>query len=154
MRREDAARVNIDLKLAASGWDVQDYPNLDLSCPYVAVREFPLKTGFGTADYLLYVHRRAVGVVEAKHEGATLTGVEVQTEKYSQGLPDNLVAICKPLPCVYQSTGVETRYTNTLDPEPVSRDVFSFLRPETIAAALGIKDGSGALAVHEPGAPY
>ena len=51
----------------------------------VAVREFPLKTGY--ADYLLFVDRRAIGAVEAKAEGATLTGVEAQSEKYSVGLP-------------------------------------------------------------------
>jgi type I restriction enzyme R subunit len=37
------------------------------------------------------------------------------------------------LPFAYQSTGVETRFTNTLDPDPTSRDVFSFHRPETLA---------------------
>src|SRR5205807_9656262 len=41
-----------------------------------------------------------------------------------------------PLPFVYQSTGTETRFTNTLDPEPTSRDVFWFHRPETLAAWL------------------
>ena len=30
----------------------------------------------------------AAGVVEAKKEGETLTGVEIQTEKYSEGVPD------------------------------------------------------------------
>jgi type I restriction enzyme R subunit len=34
--------------------------------PGVAVREYPLETGY--ADYLLFVNRRAVGVVEAKLE--------------------------------------------------------------------------------------
>src|ERR1043165_6105714 len=98
MRLEDKAREKIDALLAASGWDVQDYPSLYLSCPAVAVREFPLKSGHGMADYLLYVDRRAVGVVEAKKEGETLTGVEVQTEKYSRGLPDALPAPFRPLP--------------------------------------------------------
>src|ERR1051326_5750255 len=99
MRHEDAARVKIDAQLRASGWEVQDYPDLDLSSPGgIAVREFPLKPGHGAADYLLYVHRCAVGVVEAKKEGGTLTGVEVQTEKYSHGLPESLPAVDRPLP--------------------------------------------------------
>ena len=38
----------------------------------VAIREFPLKTGHGQADYLLYVDGKAAGVVEAKKIGATL----------------------------------------------------------------------------------
>jgi type I site-specific restriction endonuclease len=37
----------------------------------VAIREFPLNTGFGFADYLLYVNGKACGVIEAKKEGAT-----------------------------------------------------------------------------------
>ena len=45
----------------------------------VAVREFPLTTG--EADYLLYADAKAIGVVEAKPEGHTLTGVETQSGK-------------------------------------------------------------------------
>lgn len=37
-----------------------------------------------------------------------------------QGLPDNLPRWHNPLPFSYQSTGVETRFTNGLDPD-VSR---------------------------------
>ena len=92
-----------------------------------------LKPGHGTADYLLYVNRKAVGVVEAKPEGSTLTGVEVQSEKYSAGLPDNLPAYLRPLPFLYESTGAETQFTNGLDPDPRSRLVFSFHTPETLA---------------------
>lgn len=44
----------------------------------------------GEADYLLFVDGSPVGVVEAKKEGDTLTGVELQTTKYSEGVPDNL----------------------------------------------------------------
>jgi len=57
----------------------------------VAIREFPLP-GYGFADYLLYVDGKAVGVIEAKKEGVTLTGVETQSEKYTQGLPAGLPA--------------------------------------------------------------
>ena len=45
----------------------------------VAAREYPLT--WGSADYLLFVDRQAVGVIEAKKEGVTLTGVELQAEK-------------------------------------------------------------------------
>lgn len=41
--------------------------------PGVAVREFPLRSGF--ADYLLLVDRKVPGVVEAKREGTPLSGV-------------------------------------------------------------------------------
>ena len=136
MRYEDKTRTRIDA-LEASGWHIQYQDAIDLTAnPGVAVREFRLKPGHGQADYLLYVNRRAVGVVEAKKEGETLTGVEVQTEKYSRGLPDDLPAARRPLPWLYQSTGVETRFTNALDPHAASRDVFTFHRPETIAECL------------------
>ena len=112
----------------------------------VAVREFPLKAGHGTADYLLYVNQKAAGVVEAKPEGSTLTGVEVQSEKYSTGLPDNLPAYHSPLPFLYESTGAETQFTNRLDPEPRSRLVFSFHSPQTLASWLGMPRKRQALA--------
>ncbi|MEJ7637447.1 MAG: hypothetical protein WKF75_05495, partial [Singulisphaera sp.] len=94
---------------------------------------FPLRQGHGFADYLLYVDGKAAGVVEAKKVGTPLTGVETQTAKYSEGLPDALPSHRRPLPFLYQGTGAETRFTNWLDPEPRSRHVFSFHRPETLA---------------------
>ena len=108
----------------------------------VAVREFPLLRGHGTADYLLYVDGRAAGVVEAKPEGHTLTGVEVQSGKYGAGLPDNLPRYIRPLPFLYESTGSETRFTNGLDPQPRSRIFFSFHTSDTLAEWLGGQEGS------------
>ncbi len=73
----------------------------------VAVREFVLKPPHGRADYLLFVDGEAVGVVEAKKEGETLTGVAWQTAKYVDGLPDELpTAVEGALPFAYESTGV------------------------------------------------
>ena len=92
MTPEEQARVNIDNLLEQAGWSVQNADSINLyASSGVAVREFPLKPSHGTADYLLYVNQKAAGVVEAKPEGSTLTGVEVQSEKYSTGLPDNLL---------------------------------------------------------------
>ncbi len=135
---EAKARVEIDKMLAAAGWIVQDYARANLSAAKgVALREFVLKQPHGRADYLLFVDGEAAGVVEAKKEGETLTGVAWQTAKYVDGIPDDVpTALEGALPFVYQSTGTETRFTNTLDPEPTSRDVFWFHRPETLAAWL------------------
>ena len=103
----------------------------------VAVREFVMKPPHGRADYLLFVDGKAVGVIEAKKEGETLTGVEWQSAKYVDGVPTRSRPRSRaPLPFVYESTGVETRFTNGLDPEPRSREVFSFHRPETLAGWL------------------
>ena len=144
MTPEEQARVNIDSLLKQAGWSVQDADSINLYASRgVAVREFPLKSGHGTADYLLYVNQKAAGVVEAKPEGSTLTGVEVQSEKYSTGLPDNLPAYHSPLPFLYESTGAETQFTNRLDPEPRSRLVFSFHSPQTLATWLGTPEASG-----------
>lgn len=130
---EARAREKIDRLLSESGWKVQSRSELNLHAGSgVAVREFPLEPGHGFADYLLYVDGRAAGVVEAKPEGATLTGVEVQARKYAEGVPARIPAHLRPLPFLYQSTGVETRFTNRLDPEPRSREVFTFHRPETL----------------------
>jgi type I restriction enzyme, R subunit len=82
------------------------------------------------------VEGKAAGVIEAKKEGSTLTGVAVQAEKYSHGMPAALPAWIRPLPFLYQSTGVETRFTNRFDPQPRSRRVFHFHKPETFAEWL------------------
>jgi type I restriction enzyme R subunit len=85
---EAEARKTIDALLTAAGWFVQDVKEANVTAARgVAVREFPLKPGHGSADYLLYVDGVAAGVVEAKKQGETLTGYEIQTEKYSVGLP-------------------------------------------------------------------
>ncbi len=134
---EAQARVDIDKQLVAAGWVVQRHWQMNLGAGRgVAVREFPMAAGHGDADYLLFVDRKAVGVVEAKKKGSTLTGVEWQSAKYTAGLPDNVPALTKPLPFAYESTGVETRFTNAFDPEPASRQVFTFHRPETLVEWL------------------
>jgi type I restriction enzyme R subunit len=131
MKPEDAARVKIDKLLEASGWAVQNYKELNLGSDLgVVVRDFPLKTGF--ADYMLFVDRKAVGVVEAKPEGTTLSGVSEQTEKYLWGLPANYPRVCDPLPFAYESTSVETFFRDLRDPDSRSRRVFAFHRPETL----------------------
>ena len=131
---EQQARAEIDRLLAAAGWAVQDVKAADLHAARgVALREFELNPGFGTADYLLYVDGKACGVIEATKRGATLTGVELQSGKYAQGLPASLPAWRRPLPFVYESTGVETHFTHGLDPAPRARLVFAFHRPETLA---------------------
>ncbi len=66
---------------------------------------------------------KAAGVIEAKKAGTTLTGVEIQSDKYKHGLPDILPAWYRPLPFCYQSTGVETRFTNGFEPERLRQSI-------------------------------
>jgi type I restriction enzyme R subunit len=131
---EQRARVRIDAALDASGWLVQNRDEMNVSAGRgVAVREFKLKQRHGFADYLLFVDDKAVGVLEAKPEGFTLSGVEPQAKKYSEGLPANLDPPVSPLPFLYISNGGSTAFTNLLDPKPKSRRIFQVHRPETIA---------------------
>jgi type I restriction enzyme R subunit len=136
---EQRARAEIDRLLASAGWQVQDVAAAHLGAARgVAIREFPLNPGHGFADYLLYVDGRACGVIEAKKQGATLTGVERQSMRYAQGLPSALPAWRRPLPFAYESTGVETHFTNGLDPRPRARHVFALHRPERLAEWLNL----------------
>ena len=138
MTPEQLARRRIDALLAQCGWAVQDYGHLNLAAAAgVAVREFPLKTGH--ADYLLYVDGSALGVVEAKPEGHTLTGVETQSGKYLDGLPKNLPAHRLPLPFAYEANGADVRFTSALDPDPRSREVFAFHRPEELLRLVNLE---------------
>ena len=79
LKPEESARKKIDEQLAAAGWAVQDVAAMNVhGAQGVAVREFPLVKGYGTADYVLYVDGQVVGVIEAKKEGTPLAGVELQ----------------------------------------------------------------------------
>ena len=119
--------------LELAGWCVQDMKGLDFTASRgVAIREFPLKTGF--ADYMLFVDRQAVGVVEAKKAGTSLSGVDTQSNEYLDGLPSHVQRVGTPLPFAYENTGVETVFRDVRDPEYRSRRVFSFHRPGTLMA--------------------
>jgi type I restriction enzyme, R subunit len=129
---EQLARDNIDALLRQSGWVIQNKNKLNLNDGIgQAVREY--QTDTGPADYILFVDRKPVGVIEAKAEshGHRITAVEDQTAEYAAAklkwVKDN-----KPLPFLYESTGVITRFTDTRDPKPRSREVFTFYRPETL----------------------
>ena len=120
MKPEEKAREVIDSLLEAAGWKLQDYKDLNLGADFgIAVREFPL--GRDAADYLLFVDRKAVGVVEAKPVGTTLGGVTIQSKKYMENIPDYISCFQKPLPISYESTGVETFFRDIRDPESRSR---------------------------------
>ncbi|MGA9450907.1 MAG: type I restriction-modification enzyme R subunit C-terminal domain-containing protein [Verrucomicrobiia bacterium] len=135
MTPEQQARQQIDAQLLASGWLVQDYKALNLSAgPGIAAREVPLTTG--PCDYLLLVNRKPIGIVEAKRkeQGKNLSVAAEQSTRYASSLPEFLAAVTPgKLPFLYESTGVETFFRDERDPDPRSRRVFSFHRPETLA---------------------
>lgn len=86
----------------------------------IAAREY--QTDIGPADYVLFIDKKAVGVIEAKRADLahSITAVEQQTEGYASA---NLkwVANKQPLPFLYVSTGIINRFTDTRDPKPRSR---------------------------------
>ena len=131
MTPEQKSRKQIDRQLEQAGWIVQDYRQMNISAGLgVAVREFPLTTGF--ADYMLYADAKAIGVVEAKPDGFGLIGVSEQSSKYSVGMPKMLPSWEMPLPFAFESTGTECRFTNRKEPDARSRAVFTFHRHEEL----------------------
>jgi type I restriction enzyme R subunit len=132
---EQIARDKIDAMLKAAGWLVQSKKKVNLSAAQgVAVREY--QTDVGPADYVLFVDRKPVGIIEAKREeeGQRLLAAEDQAVSYAKAKLKYLDN--DPLPFVYESTGTVTRFTDYRDPKPRARAVFNFLRPETAVARL------------------
>jgi type I restriction enzyme R subunit len=129
---EDLARSRIDGQLAAAGWIVQSRSDMNLGAGVgVAVRE--LQTKSGPADYALFVGRRLCGVVEAKSEGKTLSGFSDQAERYIHDMPDQLIREDGQVRFEYVASGTEILFRDHHDPDPSSRRVFAFHRPETLA---------------------
>jgi type I restriction enzyme R subunit len=117
----------------------QDKKDLNLfAAQGVACREAVMKSGHGRADYLLYVDKQVVGVIEAKPEGTTLSGIEWQSAMYATGLPPEAqlrsVAIDGRLPFVFEASGTETHLTNSYDPNPQAPHL-QLPQPEALAAS-------------------
>src|SRR5688572_11443111 len=130
---EAKAREKIDALLAQAGWLVQDRDDMNLTAgDAIAVREFKLEKGHGYVDYLLFVDGSALGVVEAKPAGYSLTSVELQAKKYGEGLPASLAAPRKPLPLAIDATDDATVFSNPRDHHPRSRPRVAFHRSETL----------------------
>jgi type I restriction enzyme R subunit len=133
MTPEARARALIDQKLEAAGWVVQDTKQLNLGAATgVAVREYPTDTG--PADYVLFVDREPIGVIEAKRDeaGANLNAHETQTERYANATL-KWRAGKKPLRFLYESTGQIIWFTDGADPAPRARELFHFFQPKTLA---------------------
>ncbi len=127
---EQQARQTIDRMLTNAGWLIQNVKQFNPSAGVgVAVREY--LTDDGPADYVLFVERKPVGVIEAKKEGVILTPVEEQTGKYAQSRL-RWQQQGQSLPFLYESTGVETHFTDLRDPTPRARDLFHFHQPEQL----------------------
>lgn len=129
---EQIARDKIDSLLEQAGWKIQSKNKIDFSAGLgIAVREY--QTDVGPADYVLFVNRKPVGIIEAKREeeGVNLTVVAEQSARYANAKLKYLNN--EPLNYVYETTGTLTHFTDYSDPKPRSRMVFAFHKPETFA---------------------
>jgi len=85
--------------------------------------------------------------------GVRLTSVEEQSEGYANAKL-KWVTNAEPLPFLFESTGQITRFTNARDPNPRSREIFTFHRPETlkawVQAAQSLRTGIAALPALNP----
>jgi type I restriction enzyme R subunit len=128
---EQKARDLIDAQLSLAGWIVQNKSTLNLAAGTgIAVREYPTSTG--PADYVLFVGRKPVGIIEAKRqeEGIHATSVEEEAEDYATAKLKHLNN--DPLPFCYIATGAIIRFYDRRDPKPRAREIFHFHRPETL----------------------
>jgi hypothetical protein len=132
---EDKARSLIDKRLVACGWLIQSKTEMNLGAGLgVAVREF--QTTSGPVDYGLFVGRKLCGVIEAKPEGTTLSGYSEQAARYIADVPKHLVREEGQVRFEYVASGTETLFRDHGDPDPASRRVFTFHRPETLERQL------------------
>lgn len=113
---EQLARDRIDDQLTACGCILQNKNSINLAAGIgIAIREY--QTNAGPADYILFVNKKPVGLIEAKREeeGVRLTMHEEQSTEYATA---KLKYINNDaLPFVYESTGELTRFTDYRDPK-------------------------------------
>lgn len=123
--------MTIDQLLASCGWVVQSKADMNLGAALgVAVREFQM--GAGPVDYGLFVGRRLCGVIEAKADGVTLSGFSEQAAAYIAAAPAHLIREEGQVRFEYVASGTEILFRDHADPDPASRRVFAFHRPETL----------------------
>ena len=136
MTPEEQARRAIDRKLAEAGWLIQNMGQADPTAgPGVAIREFP--TSSGPVDYALFVNREPVGVIEAKRDelGESLTSVEAQSARYANSRLHYIQRDYR-IRFAYEATSRAIHFTDYDDEKYCARRVFSFFRPDTLAALL------------------
>src|SRR5438045_3467463 len=74
--------------------------------------------------------------IEAKPGGATLSGYSEQAARYIADVPKHLVREEGQVRFEYVASGTETLFRDHADPDPTSRRVYTFHRPETLEREL------------------
>jgi type I restriction enzyme R subunit len=132
MSPEEKARIEIDRKLEQAGYAVQDMKDINPTASLgVAVREYP--TNIGEADYVLFIDRVPVGVIEAKatDKGEKLINAAEQSLGYAKGGLKYFID-STPLRFTYEATDILTYFCDLNDINARTRPVFSFHKPETL----------------------
>ncbi|RAX54639.1 hypothetical protein CCY99_02430 [Helicobacter sp. 16-1353] len=142
MTPEQSTRIKIDEMLQNAGFVVQDRAEFNRTASLgVAVREFAMRDG-SFADYILFIDGKACGVIEAKKEGISLGGAEIQASNYARNLPKDTKSwaehfnINSDLVFAYESNGNELRFRDFRDINVPSRNLFSFHKPEFLKEIL------------------
>ena len=134
------ARQNIDAQLTACGWVVQDRAGDE---PVRRAGRGGARVPAGDRLRRLPALRGPQGGGGDGSQGRGHHRWRVWRSRpavYAVGLPANIPHVTLPLPFLYESTGVETFFRDNRDPEPRSRRVFAFHRPETLADWLAQPD--------------
>jgi type I restriction enzyme M protein len=133
--------ASIRSQIEQAGWLVQDLVDADLSSRQgVAIEHHP----YFRDDYLLFVDQQFVGIVYTYPIDDLLTDIEedVVDLKSIEGAIESWTKTpvkhtrYRKLPFIYNTSSIETRFTNALEVEPYTRSVFTFHRPETLATWL------------------
>jgi type I restriction enzyme R subunit len=89
---EQLARDQIDLLLTASGWLIQSFKQKNIAAGVgVASREYPTDTG--PADYILFVDKKPVEVIEAKCDEEGVSTAKVEQQQIVQEI-ESCLSVC------------------------------------------------------------
>lgn len=114
---EALARIQIDRLMTEASWLVVDRHEANIFAGRcIAIREVSIP-GAGEADYLFIADRRAIGTIEAKAAGDHPFRRRTTDESLCRGNTRLRYSLDLPLPMLYKSTGIETRFTTLLEPE-------------------------------------
>src|SRR5438093_10872078 len=125
----------IDPKLKTAGWRVAPFVPGKPVAEYgnqAAVTEF--ETEAGPADYALWDHNEALGVVEAKKVTLGPQGVLTQAERYSRGFMANPIDYGDGfrVPFLYSTNGEIIWFHDIRNPLNRSRQVSAFHTPSAL----------------------
>lgn len=141
MTPEEKARQKIDQWFADAGWKVVDRDEYEPTCTAVAIREGLLK-GNLEADYFLFIHGKAVGVLEAKREDIDAFSKKVceQAALYARNVPNVYRAYQNPLPFIFTSNGKELYFCDYRKQDACFNQIITIPTPYELVKQLGISD--------------